>query len=219
MGISSSFDDAARENERSPAALGVLDRKFMPESSLTFFAPVRFLRVEGGSLTPDSELPPFAEVVREQWIVVFRFLAHLTGNDHDAEELTQETFLRAWQGWAKANAEPGTKPRAWLLRIARNAFVDFYRRRQSLPLRALVDDRLPFENDPGRRMEIGEQAAAIRSALQEIPQTARLVFLLRVEGELSFAEIAEELGTSEEAARWHMHQARTKLLARMSPKE
>ena len=59
----------------------------------------------------------------------------------------------------------------------------------------------------------------MRKALTELPETARLVFLLRVEGELSFAEIAGELGTSEEAARWHMHQARTKLLARFGPKE
>ena len=59
----------------------------------------------------------------------------------------------------------------------------------------------------------------MRAAIQELPETARLVFLLRVDGELSFAEIAAELSTSEEAARWHMHQARTKLLARMKPRE
>jgi RNA polymerase sigma-70 factor (ECF subfamily) len=168
-------------------------------------------------LTPDSELPPFADVVRDEWVVIFRLLSHLTGNDHDAEELTQETFLRAWQGWSKL--VPGTRPRAWLIRIARNAHLDLCRRRQTVKFGPLADDRIPAESDPTRGIEVSEQAAAIRMALQEIPETARLVFLMRVEGELSFAEIAAELGTSEEAARWHMHQARMKLLARMSPKE
>lgn len=167
-------------------------------------------------MTPDFELPPFADVVRDHWVVIFRLLAHLTGNDHDAEELTQETFLRAWQGWAKV--APGTRPRAWLFRIARNAFVDLSRRRQTVRFGPLAVDR-GSENDPGRGMETSELAAAIRAALQEIPETARLVFLMRVEGELSFAEIAAELEISEEAARWHMHQARTKLLARMTPNE
>jgi RNA polymerase sigma factor (sigma-70 family) len=168
-------------------------------------------------VTPESDLPPFAEIVRDHWVVVFRLLAHLTGNDHDAEELTQETFLRAWQGWAKLKSE--TRPRAWLLRIARNAHVDLYRRQQKVKFTGLPDDRIGTGNDPSHGQEVSEQAAAVRSALQEIPETGRLVFLLRVEGELSFAEIAEELGTSEEAARWHMHQARSKLLAKMSPKE
>jgi RNA polymerase sigma-70 factor (ECF subfamily) len=168
-------------------------------------------------LAPDPEPPPFAEVVRDHWLPVFRLLAHLAGDDHDAEELTQETFLRAWQGWGKVR--PDTRPRAWLFRIARNAYLDLYRRRQTVRFQSLGDDRPAAGTDPSRGPEVGEQAAAVRAALRELPEAARLVFLLRVEGELSFAEIAAELGTSEEAARWHMHQARTKLLARLSPKE
>ena len=168
-------------------------------------------------MAPDPEPLSFAAVVRDHWESVFRLLAHLAGNDHDAEELTQETFLRAWQGWARV--QPDTRPRAWLLQIARNAYLDLYRRRQKVRFRALADDRPAAGCDPTHGPEVNEEAAAVRVAIQELPETARLVFLLRVEGELSFAEIARELDTSEEAARWHMHQARTKLLARMRPKE
>jgi RNA polymerase sigma factor (sigma-70 family) len=168
-------------------------------------------------LAADPEPPPFAEVVRDHWVAVFRLLAHLGGDDHDAEELTQETFLRAWQGWAKV--QPGTRPRAWLMKIARNAYLDLYRRRQKVRFTGLPEDRPAASADPTRGADLTEQAAAARAALKDLPETARLVFLLRVEGELSFAEIASELGTSEEAARWHMHQARSKLLAWLSPKE
>ncbi len=168
-------------------------------------------------LAPDPEPLPFAEVVRDHWVAVFRFLRHLACSDHDAEELTQETFLRAWQGWAKVR--PDTRPRPWLLKIARNGYLDLYRRRQTVRFQGLPGERSATGTDPGRGIEVSEEAAAVRAAVEQLPETARLVFLLRVEGELSFAEIAAELGTSEEAARWHMHQARTKLLARMSPKE
>ena len=167
-------------------------------------------------LAPESDPPPFAEVVRDHWVVVFRLLRHLAGDDHDAEELTQETFLRAWQGWAKVR--PDTRPRAWLLKIARNAYLDLYRRRQTVRFQGLPRE-WQVDGDPTHGPEVTDQAAAARAALRDLPETARLVFLLRVEGELSFAEIAAELGTSEEAARWHMHQARTKLLARLSPTE
>lgn len=167
-------------------------------------------------MTPDS-VPSFAEVVRDHWVAVFRVLSHMTGDDHDAEELTQETFLRGWQNWSRF--EPGTRPRAWLFRIARNAYVDFYRRHQTIRFEGLAEERVVTSDDPTRVVEVNEQATAIRSALLELTELARLVFLLRVEGELSFAEVADELEISEEAARWHMHQARTKLLARMIPKE
>jgi RNA polymerase sigma factor (sigma-70 family) len=168
-------------------------------------------------LAPEPEPPSFAEVVRDHWVAVFRLLSHLAGDDHDAEELTQETFLRAWQGWARVL--PGTRPRAWLFKIGRNAYLDLYRRRQKVRFQGLSGDRMASGIDPTRGPEVTEEAAAARQAVQELPETARLVFLLRVEGDLSFAEIAAELGTSEEAARWHMHQARTKLLARMIPTE
>jgi RNA polymerase sigma-70 factor (ECF subfamily) len=167
--------------------------------------------------TPDREPPSFAEVVRDHWVPVFRFLRHLAGDDHDAEELTQETFLRAWQGWAKVR--PDTHPRPWLLKIARNAYLDLYRRRQTVRFQGLPGERVASGTEVGRGIEVSEEAAAVRAAVDELPEMARMVFLLRVEGELSFAEIAAELGMSEEAARWHMHQARTRLLARMSPKE
>ena len=74
-----------------------------------------------GNSSPD---PPegFAELVREHWEPVFRYLMHQVRRLHDAEELTQETFLRALSHWEQR--EPETRPRAWLICIARNLFLD-----------------------------------------------------------------------------------------------
>lgn len=161
--------------------------------------------------------PPagFADLVREHWEPVFRYLLHQTRRTHDAEELTQEAFLRALAHWP--TRDPDTRARAWLFRIARNLFLDLARRRKVVPTGPLGEYELGGDQPPDRLSETADEVAKVRAALAELTELARSVFLLRVEGELSFAEIAATIGISEEAARWHMHQARTKLAAKMRP--
>jgi RNA polymerase sigma-70 factor (ECF subfamily) len=168
---------------------------------------------EARPLTPDR----FAAVVDAHWDAVYRMVFHLTGHRHDADELTQETFTRALARCA--SFKPGSNLRAWLLRIAGNLFLDECRkrrRRRAEPLEAEV----PVAGDaPERNLETREQAALARAVLEELGPTTRLVFHLRVTEDLPFREIAALAGISEEAARWHMHQARQKLLARLRDPE
>jgi RNA polymerase sigma-70 factor (ECF subfamily) len=159
------------------------------------------------------ETTPFADVVKEHWIAVYRLLCSLTGNTHAAEDLTQDTFLRALDRYS--SFEPGTCLRAWLLRIATNAFFDEQRRRKRKPAAALDHDPPGADGPVGHALETAEQAALVRSALQELSDLTRLVFHLRAQEDLPFREIAELAGTTEQAARWHMHQARCKLLDRL----
>lgn len=160
--------------------------------------------------TPDSP-DGFADFVREHWEPVYRYLAHLCRRSHDAEELTQETFVRVLAHWPDRQHE--ARPRAWLLRIARNLFLDLARRRQVVSFGPLGTTDPEQDAAPDRVAELADRVAQIRVALATLTELARSVFLLRVEGELSFAEIGATLGISEEAARWHMHQARSKLAA------
>src|SRR5271166_3165251 len=84
------------------------------------------------AISPDD----FEEVVAEHWGAVRRLLHTLTGDMHDTEDLTQETFLRALNRFS--SFRPGTNMRTWLLRIASNAFFDVHRRRQLADFRELV---------------------------------------------------------------------------------
>jgi RNA polymerase sigma-70 factor, ECF subfamily len=159
------------------------------------------------------DLPDFAAVVEAHWTAVFRLLYCMTGDVHDTEELTQETFLRALS--RLVSFRPGTKMRAWLLRIARNACLDAQRKRKRAR-RVEFQDEPGTDRHPGYWIETEEQAALLRTAMEELSETARTVFHLRAQESLSFKEIASLLETTEEAARWHMHQARTKLLKRIN---
>ena len=160
----------------------------------------------------ESLAPPvvFAAAVDAHWPSVFRLLFCMTGNTHDAEELTQETFLRAWRRFD--SFLPGTQLRAWLLRIATNACLDVQRQRKLAGKVPLPDDLPAVQNEPSHRLVTAEQAALLRAAIDELSETTRAVFHLRATESLSFREIAAMLDTTEQAARWHMHQARQKLV-------
>ncbi|CAN5545686.1 hypothetical protein BH11PLA2_BH11PLA2_25310 [soil metagenome] len=145
-------------------------------------------------------------------MVVFRYLMQMTGSSHDAEELTQETFLRGLQ----ANLTSEVHPRAWLLKVARNAWLDVARRRTAVKFESLPAQHSASATDVSNAVDITDETVRVRAALAELTELARMVFLMRVEGELSFSEIAAALDSTEEACRWHMHQARSKLLKRLT---
>jgi RNA polymerase sigma factor (sigma-70 family) len=72
------------------------------------------------------------------------------------------------------------------------------------------------EAAPDSRLLTADQAGLLKTALEDLSDTTRAVFHLRVQEDLPFREIAQLVGTTEQAARWHMHQARCKLLKRMN---
>ena len=158
------------------------------------------------------------DTVRRHWSEVYGLMYRLTGHTHDAEELTQETFLRAF---GKMNQfRPGTSMRAWLLRIATNAYLDRQKRpgRKAVSLQlAQIDLPDPSRGD-SQALEDREVASVLQAAITELPETQRVVFLLRAASGMSFREIAESIGVSEETARWHMLEARRNLLKRLEGK-
>ncbi len=73
-----------------------------------------------------QQVPEAAALVREHWFAVYGLLYRLSANTHDAEELCQDTFIKALKNLNQF--EPGTSLRSWLLRIATNHFLDFKRK-------------------------------------------------------------------------------------------
>jgi RNA polymerase sigma-70 factor, ECF subfamily len=159
------------------------------------------------------EPPDFASVVAEHWSAVYRLLYSLTGDPHETDDLIQETFLRALQRYS--SLRPDSRIRPWLLRIATNAFFDVVRKAKRAGTGPLDQDVSAAGPPPGHTLETSERAALLQVAMAELTDLTRLVFHLRATEDLSFREIAEVAGTTEQSARWHMHQARTKLLDRL----
>jgi len=145
---------------------------------------------------------------------LYRWLYHLAHDRHAAEDLTQETFLKAFAALARFQA--GSNFRAWLYRIAHNSFIN--QRRAAKRQREKLPEDLPGrEPGPAERAEHSEERALLAEAVTRLPPEFRAAFLLRVEEGLSFRQIANVLGLTEETARWRVFKARQKLLRVLTP--
>jgi RNA polymerase sigma-70 factor (ECF subfamily) len=154
----------------------------------------------------------FSALVESYWERLYRWLYHLTRDRHQAEDLAQETFLKAFAHLGKFKA--GTNFRAWLFRIAHNGFAnqcrDSARRREALPAELPSGDQGPVEQALSR-----EALLEVAHALDRLAPDFKAALLLRIEEGLSFRQIADVMGLTEETARWRVFKARQKLLAQL----
>ncbi len=157
----------------------------------------------------------FAQLVERYWDRLYRWLYRLTRDQHTAEDLVQESFLKAFAGLKKFQA--GTNFRAWLFCIAHNNYANQCRasahRRQPLP-----EDVPDSQYGPLEEAISAELLQDLGRAIQRLPTEFRAALLLRVEEGLSFRQIAEVLDLTEETARWRVFKARQKLLSLLAPR-
>lgn len=152
---------------------------------------------------------------------LFSFLLYLCGNRTMAEDLTQETFLRALQ--ALKNYQFRAPFRAWLFRIAVNLHRDERRRHLvRKPVEHDVSDEESmhlYTSDPGPDAvaEHNEQVQALYSALALLPPALRTVIIMRDLQELSYIEIGDALGWRPGTVKSRLFRARKELAARLQP--
>ncbi|MBI5725280.1 MAG: RNA polymerase sigma factor [Planctomycetes bacterium] len=180
-------------------------------------AELRLGRFELNNQEPSCGAMLFRTIVEQHWDSVYRLLFHMTSNTHDAEDLTQETFMRALK--SRESFSAGTNMRAWLMRIAGNAFFDLRRRRKVSRAQPLGPEELQAQPAGGRTDGgSGERNEILARAIAALPETARMVFLMRVREDMPFREIADGLHMTEATARWHMLQARRQLMVQLKDK-
>lgn len=137
------------------------------------------------------------ELYRTHATTVFRFLVAMTRDPHLAEDLMQDTFVRATRAMAGYR---GGSPRAWLLAIARTTALDRLRRRTEQPT-----DPLPERATTD--VDVVEQQT-VRAALARLPESYRTVLVLADDIGMPHDEVAEVLDRSPGACRVLLHRAR-----------
>ncbi|WP_051967122.1 RNA polymerase sigma factor SigE [Kitasatospora mediocidica] len=158
--------------------------------------------------------PSWEEIVEAHSARVYRLAYRLTGNQHDAEDLTQEVFVRVFR--SLSTYTPGTFE-GWLHRITTNLFLDMVRRRQRIRFDSLADDaaeRLPSrEPNPAQHFSDTHFDADVQQALDTLaPEFRAAVVLCDIEG-LSYEEIAATLGVKLGTVRSRIHRGRSHLRA------
>ena len=167
------------------------------------------------------QAPSWEDVVEQHSARVYRLAYRLTGNVHDAEDLTQEVFVRVFR--SLSTYTPGTFE-GWLHRITTNLYLDQARRKAKIRYDALADDaetRLPSKTlSPDAQVLDGLFDEDVESALAALPPDFRAaVVLCDIEG-LSYEEIADVLGLKLGTVRSRLHRGRTmlrKALAHRAP--
>jgi RNA polymerase sigma-70 factor (ECF subfamily) len=187
------------------------------ETALTYVpAPSRAPEV---ATTPQVGTFTWEGIVRDHSARVYRLALHLTGNPHDAEDLTQDVFVRVFN--SLANYQPGTFE-GWLHRITTNLFLDRVRRRKRIRFDWMGDedaavatsqsfDRHERSGQPEDAFDMGNLDDDILEALAELPPEYRVAVVLSdIEG-LSYEEIAVTLGIKMGTVRSRLSRARARL--------
>jgi RNA polymerase sigma-70 factor (ECF subfamily) len=186
------------------------------------------MEVEAGSAVErarSGDSDAFRLLVEQHSRAVFRLAFRMTGNEQDAEDVVQETFLRAYRQLDKYEARSSFS--TWLYRIASNYSLDLIRMRkrhedrrergkaseerdilQTIPVNAPGPDRIAHSN---------QVQARVNEALNELSDQERTAFVLRHFEGLSIDEIGETLGTGTNATKHSIFRAVQKLRRSLEP--
>lgn len=150
----------------------------------------------------------FNEIYRQYFKGVYKYTLSLSRNEAVAEEITQETFFKALKSLKDFDGK--CKLYVWLCQIAKNTYFTFCNKEKRLAPDA---ERKDTFNTDGLEQSflISESAFEVHKALHKLEEPYKEVFLLRLFGELQFAQIAELFGKTESWARVTYHRARLKI--------
>lgn len=169
----------------------------------------------------------FAELVGRWQQPVMGFVYRTLPDEAEAEDLAQAVFVQVWK--TAARYQPSAKFSTFLFTVARNLCLNELRRRSRHPADSIDEPRADDEQHPLRQLEDPQQASAaevaqrsevfakVEAALAELPEKQRTAIVLCREGELSYEEIAEVLGTSLQATKSIIFRGREYLKARLKP--
>lgn len=140
---------------------------------------------------------------------LYRFALVKTSSPETAQDLLQETFVRAWDYCRKGGEIHDWKP--FLFRTAYNLIVDTYRKKRSVSLEALTESGFEPSDSSNERIEVQAEFARMRAAIDQLDDTYRDVVLLRFVEDLPPREIAEITGLSENVVSVRIHRGIQKL--------
>lgn len=157
----------------------------------------------------EGDVRAFSELTGRHQDALYRLALRLVGNAEDAQDALQDSLLDAWRRLDRFRGDAAFT--TWAYRIVTNRCLDLLRRRRETVGIEAVSERLAAPDAPERTAEVDAGLAALRVALQGLPDEQRACFVLRELEGLGYAEIGEITGASETAVRGRIHRARQTL--------
>jgi RNA polymerase sigma-70 factor, ECF subfamily len=151
----------------------------------------------------------FAELYRAHLRDVYSYAYYRVGDHHDAEDLTEQTFLQAYRHFERAQRESAGRPlRPWLIRIAHNLAANLYRDRSRRPSAPIDDtDPIPALHTTEQLVEGREELARVLEGVRMLPDDRREALIMRFALGMDNREIARALGRTDGATKVLIHRA------------
>jgi len=151
----------------------------------------------------------FSELYRTHLRDVYSYAYYRVGNHHDAEDLTEQTFLQAYRHFARAQQESDGRPlRPWLIRIAHNLAANYYRDRARKPQSSIEDaEVISAPHTTETLVEGRDELERILAGVQQLPDDRREALIMRFALGMDNREIARALGRTDGATKVLLHRA------------
>ncbi|USG67172.1 sigma-70 family RNA polymerase sigma factor [Brevibacillus ruminantium] len=158
-----------------------------------------------------GEKQAYAHLINKYRNKVFSLLYRMTGNPHDAQDLAQECFIRAYR--YLHSYDENRKFSSWLYRIAVNVYVDTQRslQKKQVSLVEIEENTLSDGNSPETMYLQEEHASELHELIGQLPEKYRVVLLLRYVDELSYQEISDILEIPLHQVQIRLHRAKQRL--------
>lgn len=151
------------------------------------------------------------ELYEENAKIVYHYLCSICHNKQLAEDLTQETFLQAYKSLERFDGK--CKVSTWLCQIAKHLFYQYLEKnKHEVPME--MDEQTPANEDIQKKVMMRYELLDVLKDMQKLPAQMREVMYLRITGDLSFKEIGEIMGRSENWARVNFYRGKEALLKR-----
>jgi RNA polymerase sigma-70 factor (ECF subfamily) len=161
----------------------------------------------------------FEALVNQHAVYVYNLAFRVAQDAQEAEDLAQETFLRAWQGLAHFRGQ--ARFATWLYRIQANLFYNRWPRLRrdlaSLPVEAAAFEPIPAEQGVEAAVVSAEERAAVHAAIDRLSPAYRVLITLRHLQEMSYEEIAQTLNLPLGTVKTGIHRARRELQQALAP--
>jgi len=151
----------------------------------------------------------FTELYRTHLRDVYSYAYYRIGNHHDAEDITEQTFLQAYRHFERAQRESDGRPlRPWLIRIAHNLAANYYRDRSRRPQTRLEDAAVVSAlHDTEELVEGRQELADVLEGVAKLPEDRREALIMRFSLGMDNKEIARALDRTEGATKVLIHRA------------
>ena len=164
-------------------------------------------RAQATKAAVSGQMWSFERIYDEYKTPIYNYIYHLVGNREQADDLTQDTFLKAFKALPKMDAN--LKLSAWLYRIATNTAYDALRRRKLIAWMPWQDlDHEPADVESADPQETIGTSELVHAALKRMPSHYRAALLLYTQEGFSYAEIATTLNIAESGVKMYLSRAR-----------